>query len=100
MGNSFYYDIPDNATDANYERTDDYKDSLKFDFRTTGQHAECTKNITDREFDLRFAIPRSRDAAYCERMRGRTMQCELTSDDSSTEFSIQYVITKYRISWS
>lgn len=73
-------------------------DKLKFKFDTIGQHSECEKNITSREYDLRFAIPRAYSAKYCDRMRGKTMQCELTS--SSANFSIRYIVTKYRISYS
>ena len=90
MGELFFY--------VDHHVTTENADKLKFKFNTLGQSSECEKNITSREYDLRFAIPRSGNAEYGGRMRGKTMQCELTS--SSANFSIRYIITKYRISWS
>lgn len=56
------------------------------------------------EYDYRLAIPRngSQDSEieYGNRMRGKTMQCEIASDYNSTDFSLQYIITKFRMSWS
>lgn len=78
---------------------------LTFKFHTFEQNSQINKNVTNREYDLRFSIPRNAKTTakysdnWGERMRGRTMQCELSSE-SSTDFSIQYIITKYRISWS
>lgn len=56
------------------------------------------------EYDYRLAIPRNgshdSDIEYGNRMRGKTMQCEIASDYNSTDFSLQYIITKFRMSWS
>lgn len=56
------------------------------------------------EYDYRLAIPRngSQDSniEYGNRMRGKTMQCEMASDYNSTDFSLQYITTKFRMSWS
>ena len=56
------------------------------------------------EYDYRLAIPRngSHDTQieYGNRMRGKTMQCEIASDYNSTDFSLQYITTKFRMSWS
>ena len=100
MGDPFFGDDvignPINLKDADRQVVKD--NTLKFTFNTTSQQSTCNAGITSREYDLRLAIPRDGNAKYGNRMRGRTMQCELTS--SSTEFSLQYIITKYRISWS
>ena len=56
--------------------------------------------ITNREYDFRLTIPRNNNDFYGGRMRGKTMQCELKSSSNSTDFSIQYTVTKYRMSWS
>lgn len=56
--------------------------------------------ITNREYDFRLNIPRNNNSAYGDRMRGKTMQCELKSSSSSPDFSLQYIVTKYRMSWS
>ena len=81
---------------------DDLK-NLTFKFDTPlKQHSEGKGNqlITNREYDFRLTIPRNNNSLYGDRMRGKTMQCELSSSSSSTDFSIQYIITKYRVSWS
>lgn len=66
-----------------------------------GQESVLQSNqITNREYDFRLAVPRNNNDAYGGRMRGKTMQCELWSDSNSTDFSIQYITTKYRISWT
>ena len=66
------------------------------------QHSTGTGNslITNREYDFRLDIPRNNNSSYGDRMRGKTMQCELKSSSNSTDFSLQYIITKYRMSWS
>lgn len=56
------------------------------------------------EYDYRLAIPRNgsqnSEIEYGNRMRGKTMQCEIASDYNSTDFSLQYITTKFRMSWS
>lgn len=75
---------------------------LNFTFKTKGQESTEQVKITNREYDYKFAIPRNKGAEYADRLRGKTMKCELTTNDdvNSADFSIQYIITKYRISWS
>ena len=90
---------------------------LKFTFNTplkqkgvlesTGNSELC--KIENREYDFRFAIPRAcqyntetniwETKEFGDRLRGKTMQCELESSSSSYDFSLQYIITKYRTSW-
>ena len=76
--------------------------NIKFDFYTPlKQHGYADgSQITNREYDFRLAIPRNDNSSYGDRLRGKTMQCELSSDSNSTDFSLQYIITKYRMSWS
>lgn len=77
--------------------------NLTFKFDTPlKQHSQCTGSnfITNREYDFRLAIPRNNNDSYGGRMRGKTMQCELSSSSNSTDFSLQYIVTKYRMSWS
>ena len=76
--------------------------NLQFDYKTPlKQHSECTGTaVTNREYDFRLDIPRNNNDSYGGRMRGKTMQCELSSTSNSTDFSIQYITTKYRMSWS
>ena len=81
----------------------DNLNSITFIFDTPlKQHSTGTGNslITNREYDFRLDIPRNNNSSYGDRMRGKTMQCELKSSSNSTDFSLQYIITKYRMSWS
>ena len=78
------------------------KSVLSFNYYTPlKQHSQTTGSaVTDIEYDYRLAIPRNNNDAYGGRMRGKTMECELTSSSNDIDFSIQYVTTKYRMSWS
>jgi len=80
----------------------DNLNNITFDFYTPlKQHSTAHGNqITNREYDFRLDIPRNADSSYGDRMRGKTMQCEISSNSNSTDFSLQYVVTKYRMSWS
>lgn len=86
-------------------------DKIRFKFSTNlGQISELESNkITNREFDYRAAIPRAGKydedgnfvtAKYGDRMRGKTMEVELKANSSDFTTSIQYIITKYSMSWS
>lgn len=77
--------------------------NLTFTFDTPlKQHSTGTGDslITNREYDFRLDIPRNANSVYGDRMRGKTMQCELESSSNSYDFSLQYIVTKYRMSWS
>ena len=56
--------------------------------------------IDNTEYNFRFAIPRNNGSAWGDRLRGKTMQAELMSTSNSYDFSLQCIMTKYRISWS
>lgn len=56
--------------------------------------------ITDREGDYRLAIPRNKNSVYGDRMKGKYMQCKLVHTDATKDMSLQYIMTKYRISCS
>ena len=62
------------------------------------------KDITNREYDYRLDIPRAKTdgklSLFGNRMRGKTMIVEMYSNSNSVDFSLQYIITKYRISCS
>lgn len=58
------------------------------------------REINNREYNFRYAIPRHEDSPYGDRMRGKTMQCELKSSSNDYDFSLQWIKTKFRISWS
>lgn len=57
-------------------------------------------SMTNREYNFRYAIPRAGDAELGNRMRGKSMRASMSSDSNSLDFSIQYIMTKFRVSWS
>ena len=75
---------------------------LKFTFSTPLGQNSSTSVITNREYDYRLAVPRNNGEEYGGRMRGKTMQCEVYKRDNAliNDFALQYINTKYRISWS
>lgn len=75
-----------------------YKTPLKQTSSANGKDV-----VTNVEYDYRLTIPRNNKnnkGEWGDRMRGKTMQCELKSDSNSKDFSLQYVITKFRMSWT
>jgi hypothetical protein len=94
-----------------YGDTDSPK--LEFEFNTPlkqrGKINEASStNCSKRERDFRMRIPRAeiyeesvwKEATVGERLRGKTMKCKLTSTTKKQPLSLQYIITKFRISWS
>ena len=80
---------------------------LSFDYKTPLKQHSCTDYkdvVTDREYDFRLTIPRNmpRDEKqdWGDRMRGKTMQCEIKSNSNNLDFALQYVTTKFRMSWT
>lgn len=62
-------------------------------------------SITNREYDFRLTIPRNGETIenkveWGDRLRGKTMQYEISSTSSGDDFSLQYITTKYRMSWT
>ena len=96
IGGRLYQHLKSNLRDTGY------LSPIKFVFRTPlKQKSNCDgRSLTNVEYDYRLAIPRNNNDAYGSRMRGKTMEVELSSISNSMDFSLQYVITKYRISWS
>ena len=101
--NSTYTKVFDITTFGGRFYGGDDLSNLTFKFDTPlKQHSQGSGNslITNREYDFRLDVPRNNNSSYGDRMRGKTMQCELSSSSNSTDFSLQYIITKYRMSWS
>lgn len=101
--------------------------NLRFEFTTPlKQKGVATgEEVTNYEYDFRMAIPRAGRALtgtfgsyefpvtlgsgdwvtnkYGGRLRGKTMKCTMTYEgnlsNASNDFSLQYIITKYRMSW-
>lgn len=85
-------------------------ESLTFSYNTPLNQSSSANGMnimTNREIDFRLDVPRNGQPSefstaqeWGNRMRGKTMQCQLRSSSNSTDFSLQYIITKYRMSWS
>ena len=81
-----------------------YNTPLKQESKTTGN------SVTNYEYEYRLTIPRNgegkstnpfdKQKEWGNRMRGKTMQCELKSSSNNLDFSLQYIITKFRMSWT
>lgn len=76
------------------------KSNLTLSYTTPHNQKGETSDITDREWDYRVAIPRDGDAEYGHRLRDKTLTCTISSNDNVGKFSLEYVITKYRLSCS
>ena len=57
-------------------------------------------DLTNYEYDFRMSVPRDNNADAGGRMRGKTMECIIESSDTSEDFSLQYITTKFRMSWT
>lgn len=109
--NSVYTKVFDNAEiagrlygggDVRTYLNADPLNKLSFTFKTPLKQTGIITGdkIDNTEYNFRFAIPRDADAQYGGRLRGKTMQAELKSTSNSYDFSLQCIMTKYRISWA
>ena len=81
---------------------DDYfSKNHKYTWQTESQKIESSleEQITLRENNHRFAIPRA-DGLFGNRARGKVMICSIEDIKPNPVMAIQYIITKYRQSWS
>lgn len=73
--------------------------NYKWNTDLNNSSSDLIDKITDREGNFRYAIPRSDNAEYGNRIRGKYMICELEGE-SNYDISIQYILTKFRTSFS
>lgn len=81
---------------------DDYfSKNHKYTWQTESQKIESNleEQITLRENNHRFAIPRA-NGLFGNRARGKVMICSIEDIKPNPAMAIQYIITKYRQSWS
>ena len=76
-------------------------DVLTFKFSTPLKQAGTLpgNRIENREYNFRYVVPRNAGSEVGDRLRGKTMQCEIISESNLYDFSLQFITTKYRISW-
>lgn len=62
------------------------------------------KDISNRYFDYRFSIPRTSNAKFGDRLKGKSVECCITKANSNSSkgdyYYIEYFITKFRFIWS
>lgn len=79
---------------------------LQFEYSTPlKQHSKTTGDkLTNVEYSYRLTIPRNGENTsmpeWGNRMRGNLLNGSISSDSNNLDFSIQYITTKFRISWS
>lgn len=87
--------------DVIYDQDDYFSKNHKYIWQTESQKIESSleEQITLRENNHRFAIPRT-DGLFGNRARGKVMICSIEDIKPNPAMAIQYIITKYRQSWS
>ena len=87
--------------DVIYDYDDYFSKNHKYTWYTESQKIESSleEQITLRENNHRFAIPRA-DGLFGNRARGKVMICSIEDVKPNPAMAIQYIITKYRQSWS
>lgn len=84
-----------------YDKDDYFSIDHKYTWETPIIKSASTleNSITLRENNHRFSIPRA-GGLYGDRIRGKYMVCEITSEKPRYTAAIQFITTKYRLSWS
>lgn len=87
--------------DVIYDEDDYFSKNHKYVWQTESQKiaSSLEEQITLRENNHRFAIPRA-DGLFGNRARGKVMICSIEDTKPNPAMAIQYIITKYRQSWS
>lgn len=87
--------------DVIYDYDDYFSKNHKYTWQTESQKIESSleEQITLRENNHRFVIPRT-DGLFGNRARGKVMICSIEDIKPNPATAIQYIITKYRQSWS
>lgn len=83
------------------DNNDYFSKNHKYTWQTESQKIESSleEQITLRENNHRFVIPRA-DGLFGNRARGKVMICSIEDIKPNPAMAIQYIITKYRQSWS
>lgn len=97
INNPIQYNLENPHTDDKSYYTKDHTYSWTTDLCTT---TSSNLEMTIREGNYRYAIPRANNAEYGSRIRGKYMICSITDNKPHKDSSLSYVITKFRISWS
>lgn len=84
-----------------HDEDDYFSKNHKYTWKTESQKIESNleQQITLRENNHRFAIPRA-NGLFGNRARGKIMICSIEDTKPNPAVAIQYIVTKYRQSWS
>lgn len=77
--------------------TEDHKYRWHTDLMNTGDIDNL--QMTLREGNYRYAIPRENNAEYGSRIRGKYMICDIEDTSPKKDAQLVFVITKFRTSW-
>ena len=78
----------------------DFSENVNFAFGTNleDMNYSGTVNTTSREGNIQYAIPRSDNAIYGQRMRGKWLKVKINNNGKMTE-AISHIMTKFRQSF-
>lgn len=79
---------------------DNTNHSYKWSTEMNSSKQSLAGKMTNREHNYRYAIPRSGNTLYGNRLRGKYLQCSISNSKPNTNISIQCIITKFRESCS
>lgn len=84
-----------------YDEDDYFSKHHNYTWKTESQEikSDLYQQITLRENNHRFSIPRA-DGLFGNRARGKVMLCSIEDTKPNPTVAVQYIITKYRQSWS
>lgn len=95
--NRYGYSISNNIDKSAYFSRH-HKYSWTTDINKTSSTLE--NEITLREGNYRYSIPRVNNSEFGGRIRGKYMICEIDDTNPTLDASMSYVITKFRASWT
>lgn len=95
--------------DKLHERNKEDLSPLEFTYNTPlKQSAQVSGDrLENIEYDYRLTIPRNGETLtfdpskqYGNRLRGKFMKCQIKSNSNNLDFALQYITTKFRMSWT
>ena len=92
-----------------HERNKEDLNPLEFTYNTPlKQKAQIGGDrVENVEYDYRLTIPRNGETLtfnpskqYGNRLRGKFIKCQIKSNSNNLDFALQYITTKFRMSWT
>uniref|UniRef100_A0AAU8BA40 Uncharacterized protein n=1 Tax=Dulem virus 42 TaxID=3145760 RepID=A0AAU8BA40_9CAUD len=73
--------------------------SFKTNLDNSEYYHETEEIITDREGNIQYSIPRSGNAEYGNRLKGKWMEVSIVDEDPKYNHTISHILTKFRQSF-